>query len=319
MLIQVCLIVKNASVSIISCLESYVRCVDRFVILDTGSTDNTVELLHAFKECNNCKVIIKQSVFKGFDVSRNECLDIAYDKKYKWTIMVDDSYELVGSFDELKNIDSKISAVAIKIHNGPVNYDSLRIFETIKKYRYKGQIHEVLDAKCNYIMKEAYIKDVQYTINKERSFERAYYDLRILSNKKDARSLYMRANTIYQLYINGHKNINAAIDAYVDRVQAKDGLNDPEEIFMSLVMLAYLHVDIDVTKCLKYYISAAVLFPSRSGEAYFYAFVATGNINFLKAAFLNKELGECRLPVDNSLYGPDGVITQEFKKYFTEE
>ena len=43
--IQLLLMVKNGSDLVTQCLESFVGQVDRFLILDTGSTDNTVELI----------------------------------------------------------------------------------------------------------------------------------------------------------------------------------------------------------------------------------------------------------------------------------
>ena len=41
------MIVKNEAASIVQTIESVKECVDRYCILDTGSTDNTIQLIQS--------------------------------------------------------------------------------------------------------------------------------------------------------------------------------------------------------------------------------------------------------------------------------
>ena len=60
-MVTLCLnmIVKNESKVIIRALESVVNIIDCFVICDTGSTDNTVQLIKDFFSAHNISGILK--------------------------------------------------------------------------------------------------------------------------------------------------------------------------------------------------------------------------------------------------------------------
>ena len=48
--ISLCMIVRNESSCLENCLKSAKDCVDEIIIVDTGSTDNTVEIAKKFTE-----------------------------------------------------------------------------------------------------------------------------------------------------------------------------------------------------------------------------------------------------------------------------
>ena len=93
-MVTLCLnmIVKNESKVIIRALESVVNIIDCFVICDTGSTDNTVQLIKDFFSTHNISGILKLTKFEDFephvalDFQKDEDATIAVSRKYaeKW-------------------------------------------------------------------------------------------------------------------------------------------------------------------------------------------------------------------------------------------
>ena len=79
--LSLCAIVKNEAKSLPQCLESVKDVVDEMIVLDTGSTDNTVEIarelgaeVYHFQWCND------------FAIARNEALDRV---RGEWVLVLD--------------------------------------------------------------------------------------------------------------------------------------------------------------------------------------------------------------------------------------
>lgn len=100
-LIHICFMVKNAGPKFRKYLELNLPYIDRWTILDTGSTDSTVEIIKDVLSCKEGKLY--EEPFTNFRDSRNRCLDLAYEdgiyfggNQGVYTIMLDDSYYLEG-------------------------------------------------------------------------------------------------------------------------------------------------------------------------------------------------------------------------------
>jgi glycosyltransferase involved in cell wall biosynthesis len=75
------------------------RPADHIIVLDTGSTDNTVELLSSFG------VEVHQKIYDHFrfDVARNDCLDLIPDEyNIRVSIDLDERFEQDNWADILK-------------------------------------------------------------------------------------------------------------------------------------------------------------------------------------------------------------------------
>ena len=71
------MMVKNESKRIEVSLQSVLGIVDALIIYDTGSEDNTIEIIKKFSEKNKINLYIKFGIFTNFSESRNVCLSFA--------------------------------------------------------------------------------------------------------------------------------------------------------------------------------------------------------------------------------------------------
>jgi len=157
--VSLCLIVKNESDCLARCLESFKDVIDEICILDTGSTDNTVEIalkygarVELFDWCDD------------FSKARNQNIKMA---KSDWIIVVDaDEYLNQDDVSTLINALSKVEydGFLIKTLNfhqpGTQNYIvnlNQRIFKNNGNFYYKGRIHEQIVAVDNSLRKGGFL------------------------------------------------------------------------------------------------------------------------------------------------------------------
>ena len=69
------MIVKNESKIIIRLLESVYEFIDSYCICDTGSTDNTIELINNFFDDKKIEGYVMKHQFKNFGYNRNWSLN----------------------------------------------------------------------------------------------------------------------------------------------------------------------------------------------------------------------------------------------------
>ena len=297
--------VKNGSISIRNTLESYRNKVDRIVILDTGSTDDTINIINSL----TLPITLYQEPFINFKTSRNRLLDLAFSKKHEWTVMIDDSYELVGDFNDLATQQG--DCYAIKIKNNKHEYLSARILRTKnKKIRYINEIHETLNTPISGTLTSCHIHDIQHPDHVKRTLQRNIQDLKILRYKTDPRSLFYIATTRYNLFKGGLGSIIDVITAFETRIKAKS--DDDEETMYCLINLGSIYENIDLQTAVRHYLKASTMYPSRAGECCYYAYLVSGDNELLNYAYMHRNLGLTRMPVDKQLYGPRGLISNTY-------
>ncbi|WP_263706287.1 TPR domain-containing glycosyltransferase [Shouchella tritolerans] len=148
--ISLCMIVKNEEAHIEQCLKSVHDIVDEIVIVDTGSTDQTVEICKKYT-----KNIHSFQWNQNFSEARNESIQRA---KSKWILWLDGDEEL-----DRENIDNLKAALSQKkeeaiLYVPIINYigksvqeeDAYniyqpRIFRNGKKLVFQNRIHETLE------------------------------------------------------------------------------------------------------------------------------------------------------------------------------
>ncbi len=143
--LSLCMIVKNEEEYLPRCLESVQGVVDQVVIVDTGSTDRTVEIAQSFGA-----EVYHHPWRNDFSEARNVSLDHAGGD---WILYLDADEELV---EEDKNKIKPLLATTncegfymVETNfmgdfagNDAICHPTLRIFRNRKEYRFHGALHE---------------------------------------------------------------------------------------------------------------------------------------------------------------------------------
>lgn len=143
--ISVCLIVKNEEKNIERCLESIIDLSEEIIVVDTGSTDNTIPLAKSY----GAKVI-EYTWNNDFSDARNKSLEYA---TKDWILFLDadeclspDSINLMDNI--LSNhLNDKFKGYYVRLVNVVSNQeigDSVvfRLFKNDPEHRFKGKMHE---------------------------------------------------------------------------------------------------------------------------------------------------------------------------------
>lgn len=210
-ILELIMIVKNSGEVLRECLIKNREYIDHWTICDTGSTDNTKEII--LEELSKVPGNLYSIDFEDFSQARNKSIELS-SKTCKYSIILDDSYYIMGG-DLLRQKlqKSKTKAFIIKIgtlsNNVLTNYYfSTRIFKTSAGYKYKYRVHEFLQVKLkemeDIIDDKIFIDDIETVEHKNRSVIRYKNDIRLLlldlkEYPTEPRIIYYLAKTNYQI------------------------------------------------------------------------------------------------------------------------
>ena len=220
-LINLLIMVKNAGDSFRQVLIDNLPYIDRYTILDTGSTDNTIEIIKDVLKDKRGELY--QEPFINFRDSRNRCIELA-GKSCVFNIMLDDTYVLHGNlreFLECVRADDIADSYSIRIMGIDIVYTSNRIVKSSRNLKYKYTIHEIIETNLNVgipvndmpglpnNLNSIYIEDRMSTYMQDRTNNRKLYDLDLLfkeleDDPNDPRTLYYLGETY--LCLKDHKN-----------------------------------------------------------------------------------------------------------------
>ncbi len=131
------MIVKNESHIILETLSSVRKYIDYWVICDTGSTDNTVDLIQTFFDDESVKGEIHSEKWVDFGFNRSRVFELAFGKAdYLWVIDADDI--LIG---EPNTGQLDLDSYSIR-YGRDFTYWRNQIFKGSEKWIYKGVLHE---------------------------------------------------------------------------------------------------------------------------------------------------------------------------------
>ena len=142
------MIVKDEAHIIERCLDSVKLLVDEVVIVDTGSTDNTIEVINNFLKKENLPGKIIEDSWKGFAHGRTLALKEARKTNCEYSLMID--ADEVLTFQKSFDIKKFKEALSFDIYNIPTKMaDTVYYRPTLtsnkKDFKYKGVVHEFLD------------------------------------------------------------------------------------------------------------------------------------------------------------------------------
>ncbi|MFF4685979.1 glycosyltransferase [Streptomyces sp. NPDC001307] len=144
----VCLnmIVKDEAPVIRRCLESVRSLIDTWVIVDTGSTDGTQDVIR--EVYSDLPGELYERPWKGFDGSRTEAIELARaDADYLLFMDADDVMEVApGSVMPELTLD----AYRLNVRSGRYTHRRRALVSTRLPWRYVGVLHEYLDCGRRY-------------------------------------------------------------------------------------------------------------------------------------------------------------------------
>lgn len=219
--ISLCLIVKNEESVLERCLDSVKDFVDEFIVVDTGSTDNTKSIaekynakIYDFEWCND------------FAKARNYSFSLAT-KDYILWLDADDFIPEVQAQKlkklklELKeNIDSVTMLYSCLRNEKDETIFSLRRHRLVKRsnnYKWIGRIHEYLSVYGNSIHSdiEVYHKKETQSIS-TRNLD-IFIEMRKNNDIFTTRDIFYFANELFD-----HGKYNEAIEEYEDFLSRND-------------------------------------------------------------------------------------------------
>ncbi len=205
--ISAAVIVKNEEENLPRLLKSIVGKFNEIVVLDTGSTDRTIEIAKEF----GCKVYQKE--WRGFADARN---DVVMKCRGEWVWHFDADFELEErEFEKFKKFfplidrDLEVNAISIYVKNfskegvvGAISYQAF-IHRNRPDVRWIGNIHEKLNVQSLQI--PVYINHFGYQdaqIQKEkalRNLELIKKDLKLYKDK-DESEYFVKLFYLFQTY-----------------------------------------------------------------------------------------------------------------------
>jgi len=208
-LINLCIMVKDAGPLFERILTENLDIIDRWTILDTGSTDETLEIIERVLVGKKEGELYREP-FINFRDSRNRLLDLA-GTECKFNVMLDDTYIVRGdlrAFLTETRSDQYSSSFQVMVHSDDFVYGSNRITKSACGLRYIHKIHEIINDKGNTIVlipeDRAWIEDIRTDEMHRRSMDRKQSDIVLLleeleDDPQDPRTYYYLGQTYAQI------------------------------------------------------------------------------------------------------------------------
>jgi tetratricopeptide (TPR) repeat protein len=196
------MIVKNESKIIERLLRSVIPIIDTYCICDTGSSDNTVEIITEVMKAAGKPGCVVHEPFRNFGYNRTFALQKAVDwGTYALLLDADMTLVINPSFDkkQLATADGHM----ILQRNGSLEYKNLRIVRTDIGVRCVGPTHEYYDTGCATIgfLETLSIQDLNDGGCKSTKFERdvALLEEALVSEPTNTRYLFYLGNSYRDL------------------------------------------------------------------------------------------------------------------------
>src|SRR5579872_2508884 len=144
--ISLCMIVRNEERFLAQCLRSVSDAVDEIIIVDTGSTDKTIEIARSFGA-----TVLERPWRDDFGWARNESIAPA---TRRWIFFLDADEELLPeskpALSALREVPTHHQAVWVRCFNesddyrgtGAMSHALIRLFPNTSEIRFHGMIHE---------------------------------------------------------------------------------------------------------------------------------------------------------------------------------
>lgn len=258
------MICKNESKIITRLFDSVLPIIDCYCICDTGSTDNTKQIIKEYFEIRNIPGKIIEEPFKNFGYNRTVALKAAKNMA-TYILLLDSDMKLV-ILPKFNKKDLIFPVYSLEQGNSEFKYSNTRLVKGDLDINCVGPTHEYYDLPSNTKCKKLdtlFIDDVGDGGCKENKFTR---DIRLLKQgiveePNNGRYYFYLANS----YFNTGK-INEAIEAYKKRIEISGWL---EEVWYSYYRLGSCYYKQgDSQKAITTWLHAYEFYPRRAENIY---------------------------------------------------
>lgn len=265
-LVNLLIMVKNAGDGFRDILMRNLPYIDRFTILDTGSTDNTLQIIKEVLFASGKPGELYNEPFINFRDSRNRLLDLA-GEKCAFNVMLDDTYVLHGNLRDFLSVvrgDDVASTYSIFIKDISLSHGSIRITKPERKKRYKYIIHEIIDDIGYQIPPNvAFIEDVISEYMSDRTLQRKEMDLEMLreeikNNPKDPRNYYYMAETYLCM-----KEWKSALEWYEKSFNMDGYIEERQDALYKTAVINHFSLKTPWKDCHEMYLNAYRFDPTR--------------------------------------------------------
>ncbi len=242
--VEICLvmIVKDEANNIKDCLSKVAPYINYWVIVDTGSKDNTIEVIKKTMEEFDIPGELHERPWVNFEVNRTESLELAKGKcDYRWIIDADDTFEVEQfGFNPFAHIDKTMDTYQITYRLNSLQYHRAQIVKSDQPWVYKGVLHEYLHCDLpnlrSAILPGCFVKADISPLKRAATLQEKYAnDAKILEKAL----VDEPNNTRYMFYLaqsyRDSDQYEKSLDAYIARANAGEW---EEEVYYSWYMVA---------------------------------------------------------------------------------
>ncbi len=242
--VEICLvmIVKDEANNIKDCLSKVAPYINYWVIVDTGSKDNTIEVIKKTMEEFDIPGELHERPWVNFEVNRTESLELAKGKcDYRWIIDADDTFEVEQfGFNPFAHIDKTMDTYQITYRLNSLQYHRAQIVKSDQPWVYKGVLHEYLHCDLpnlrSAILPGCFVKADISPLKRAATLQEKYAnDAKILEKAL----VDEPNNTRYMFYLaqsyRDSDQYEKALDSYIVRANAGEW---DEEVYYSWYMVA---------------------------------------------------------------------------------
>ncbi len=322
--ISLCMIVQNEEKNIRRCLQSVAGAVDEIIVVDTGSTDGTVQIAREFG------ALVRPFPWNGsFSDARNASLEPATGD---WIIFLDADEELAGGSREAlrraTGSGESVEGYFVKIINYLGNEGWIepcpdlvfRLFRNRPDYRFRGAIHEqIVDVILERNSRARYQVAEDLVI-----FHYGYLDRQIEEKDKKNRNLALLQQELARCPDNRLLRYHYGVELYraeryaeaaAELVRAASGI-DPQTIYLPkllrYIVLAY-HAAGRPEQALEIVQLGLGLFPNYADLHYYGGLISYEQKHYARAyEFFQNALA---MPEQPAYYAPFGG-TRGFRTYY---
>jgi tetratricopeptide (TPR) repeat protein len=210
------MILKNEEKIITRLLNSVKNIIDGYVICDTGSNDNTINIIKEYTEKNNLVGYLYEEPFKNFGYNRTHVFNKAkeiFENDYALLIDAD----MIIEINNFNKNDLIKQSYCLKQYNNNIEYWNKRIIKLEDGIRCVGSTHEYWDTKETFNLETIKINDIGDGGAKADKFLR---DIRLLTKEmkeepNNTRTCFYLANSYRDIRGQDEK----AIEYYTKRIE----------------------------------------------------------------------------------------------------